>query len=144
MPQAAPPEGISGVGLADITSSDPQYSVSPTSLQLARQFGSDMIDSLRRSAAMKRHCSTCHTLISPARLKAKPNATQCVPCLEAAGDVAPVHETAARSSERNSDLLIDLTEAPILPVEIDTTCAQTNEEIIEGLNELEGADTWEE
>lgn len=38
-------------------------------------------------APSKIRCSSCGKLLSPARLQAKPNATQCVPCLEAAGDV---------------------------------------------------------
>jgi len=116
-------EGASRVGLADITSSDAQYSVSPTSF---------------------RSCVTCHTQISKGRLKVMPNATLCVPCLEAVGDVAPAREYSVRCSLNNSELLTDLTEAPLLPVAICITGHQTHAEIISELNELEEVDTCDE
>lgn len=37
-----------------------------------------------------KHCTTCNEPLSEARLRAKPDATQCTSCLAKAGDVAPV------------------------------------------------------
>jgi hypothetical protein len=106
-------ECVSRVGMVDLTSSDSQMSAVPS-----------------------RCCTTCATPILAARLKAKPNATECVACLQTAGDVTLTHDYAVRRTIRNSALLSDLTEAPILPVRYDTTGQQTDAEIISGLNEL--------
>jgi hypothetical protein len=98
------------------------------------------------SASTARFCITCSVLIPLARLRAKPNATQCVSCLCAAGDVAPAREYASRCSVLNATLLSDLTEAPVLPVSIDVTGEQTNEEIVSSWQELDvkGTDTCDE
>lgn len=45
---------------------------------------------VKPSGKPSRRCTSCYKPISPARLKIKPNATQCVPCLEADGDVLPL------------------------------------------------------
>lgn len=42
------------------------------------------------TAGKQRCCTTCGEPIPAKRLEVKPNATQCVPCLEASGDVARI------------------------------------------------------
>jgi hypothetical protein len=61
-------------------------------------------------------CANCHLEISPARLKAMPDATQCAPCLTAAGDVVPHHLRPSGMMfgrpDRFEEILTSMTEAP--------------------------------